>query len=301
MRILNSLDTQSYSTFLPSLLPATAEPRSMDRTVFIATESHGYTSGRTCIDVSFSNGTRHCTGLRAARFAEDWTSLLRQKRGLLDARLVTLLGVKLVHREFTHSRIWLVANPIEDHAQIDEYLTSPDFSARYEIRINAPAPVVYRCLLRSDFSELWLVRLLMTVRSGKRLPRSPLPSDLRQRLQGTGFVILAEAASEELVLGIAGRFWRPDGGRCTDLVADDFVGFSRPGYAKVAWNFKLQANSPAESTVLSTETRIKCFGRAALWKFRLYWGLVGPFSGLMRKAILEQVKTAAESTLIKGS
>lgn len=46
---------------------------------------------------------------------------------------------------------------------------------------------------------------------------------------------------------------------------------------------------------LSTETRIKCFGSAALWKFRPYWSLVRPFSGLIRKAILKQVKTAAES------
>lgn len=189
----------------------------------------------------------------------------------------------------------MVANPsIEDHARIDEYLTNPDFSARYEIRINAPAPVVYRCLLRSDFSELWLVRLLVTVRSGKRLPRSPLPCDLRQRLQGTGFVILAAGAGQELVLGVAGRFWRPDGGRCTDLTPDEFSEFSHLGYAKAAWNFRLRSDS-AETTLLSTETRIKCFGQAALWKFRLYWSLVGPFSGLMRKAILKQVKIAAES------
>jgi len=189
----------------------------------------------------------------------------------------------------------VVANPsIEDHGRIDEYLTNPDFSARYEIRINAPTPVVYRCLLRSDFSELWLVRLLMTVRSGKRLPRSPLPCDLRQRLQGTGFVILAEGAGQELVLGVAGRFWRPDGGRCTDLTPDEFSEFSHLGYAKAAWNFRLHSDS-AETTLLSTVTRIKCFGQAALWKFRLYWSLVGPFSGLMRKAILKQVKIAAES------
>jgi transposase len=31
------------------------------------------------------------------------------------------------------------------------------------------------------------------------------------------------------------------------------------------------------------------------WKFRLYWSLVGPFSGFMRKAILKQVKTETES------
>ncbi len=182
----------------------------------------------------------------------------------------------------------------QDRSRIDEFLPNYDFCAAYEIRIDAPTSVVYECLLRSDFSELWLVRVLMTLRSGKRLPRNRVPSDLRRRLQGTGFVMLAEAPGDELVIGVAGQFWRPDGGRCLDLTADEFAGFSRPGYAKVAWNFKLLAESP-ESTLLSTETRIKCFGQAALWKFRIYWSLVGPFSGLMRKAILKQIKTEAES------
>ena len=188
----------------------------------------------------------------------------------------------------------MVTTSTQDHSRIDEFLPNYDFSARYEIRIDAPASAVYRCLLRSDFSELWLVRVLMTLRSGKRLPRNRVPSDLRRRLQGTGFVMLAEAPGDELVIGVAGQFWRPDGGRCLDLTADEFAGFSRPGYAKVAWNFKLRAESP-ESTLLSTETMIKCFGQAALWKFRIYWSLVGPFSGLMRKAILKQIKTEAES------
>ncbi len=148
----------------------------------------------------------------------------------------------------------------QGRSRIDEFLPTHDFNAAYDIRINAPTSVVYACLLRSDFSEAWLVRLLMTVRSGKRLPRNRTPTDLRQRLQGTGFVILAEVPGEELVIGVAGRFWRPDGGRCLGLTADDFAEFSRPGYAKVVWNFKLRAESP-ESTLLSTETRIKCFGR----------------------------------------
>ena len=169
-------------------------------------------------------------------------------------------------------------------SRIDEFLPNHDFSASYEIRINVPTSVVCECLLRSDFNELRMVRLLMTLRSGKRLPRSRVPTDLRQRLRGTGFAILAEAPCEELVIGVAGRFWRPDGGRM-NLTADGFAGFSRRGYAKVAWDFKLQSQSAAGS-VLSTETKIKCFGVVALWKFRFYWSLVGPFSGLIRKAIL---------------
>jgi hypothetical protein len=57
-----------------------------------------------------------------------------------------------------------VADP---HPRIDEFLPNHDFTASYEIRINAPTSVVYQCLLHSDFSEPWLVRLLMTVRSGR--------------------------------------------------------------------------------------------------------------------------------------
>jgi hypothetical protein len=183
--------------------------------------------------------------------------------------------------------------PLEDRSRIDEFLPDHDFSASYDTRVKAPASVAYERLLSLDFSELCLVRILMMVRSGKRLPRDVVSGDLRQRLQGTGFVILAEVPNEELVMGVAGRFWRPDGGRCMELTADDFTRFVRSGFAKVAWNFRLRTESPG-STVLSTETRIKCFGQGALWAFRIYWSLVGPFSGLMRKAILKQVKSEAE-------
>jgi hypothetical protein len=148
--------------------------------------------------------------------------------------------------------------------RIDAFLPIHDVSAVYEIRINAAPSVVYQCLLRSDFNDLWLVRVLMTIRTGKRQPQNRVPRDLPQRLQGTGFVILDDVPSEELVIGVAGKFWRPDGRRCLDLTAGDFGGFARAGYAKVAWNFRLRTESP-KWTVLSTETRIKCFGRAALW------------------------------------
>jgi hypothetical protein len=60
---------------------------------------------------------------------------------------------------------------------------------------------------------------------------------------------------------------------------------SHSGYVKVAWNFRLPADSP-KGTILSTGTRIKCIGSAAFWKCRVLWSLVGPFSGLMRTRFL---------------
>jgi hypothetical protein len=179
------------------------------------------------------------------------------------------------------------------HQKIDDFLPSFDIAAAYNIRIEAPAATVYECLLRADFSQSWIVRLLMTLRSGRLSRRTSTTKDLRQWLRGTGFIELKEVPAQEIIIGVAGRFWRPDGGRCMDLSADDFVAFCRPGYTKVAWNFTL-ASAATDTTVLSTETRIQCFGRSARWKFRMYWILVGPFSGLIRKALLKQIKTAAE-------
>jgi hypothetical protein len=89
-------------------------------------------------------------------------------------------------------------------------------------------------------------------------------------------------------------------GAASTLLRVILAGFLAPAIAKVAWNFKLQTES-SKCMVLSTETRIRCFGLAALWKFRFYWSLVGPFSGLIRKAILKQVKIEAESIVIETS
>ena len=154
----------------------------------------------------------------------------------------------------------------EGHLRIDEFLPDYDFSATYDIRINAAPAVVYQCLFWLDFSEVWLVRLLESARTGKLLARSQLSTDLRQRLQGTGFVMLAEVPNEELVMGIAGQFYVSmgtlHGFDCRRLCC------VRPArLRKGGWNFSLRSVLPQE-TILSTETRTKCFGPAAIWRFQ---------------------------------
>jgi hypothetical protein len=123
------------------------------------------------------------------------------------------LRVQVVAQGCSQLRFPVVTTAASDRSKIDEFLSIYDFSATYEIRINAPPSVVYQCLLRSDFNKPWVVRLLMTIRTGKRPSPNRAPGDLHQRLQGTGFVILSEVPNEEIVIGVAGEFWRPDGGR----------------------------------------------------------------------------------------
>jgi hypothetical protein len=188
----------------------------------------------------------------------------------------------------------------QDCSRIDDFLPTHDFSAAYAIRIDVPSTVVYQCLLRSDFNKPWVVRLLMSIRSGKPLPRNRVPGDLPQRLKGTGFVTLADVPGDELVIGVAGKFWRPDGGRCLDLTAGDFGGFSRAGYAKERGISGSERNRPSVRYYQPRRGSSASVGRRC-GCFRIYWSLVGPFSGLIPKAILRQVKTEAESTLTADS
>jgi hypothetical protein len=96
----------------------------------------------------------------------------------------------------------------------------------------------------------------------------------------------------EVVFGVVGKFWRFDGG-LRRLDRDSFLAFAEDGYVKGAWNLRVE---PLEdgATKLSTETRIMCFGNPARRKFRLYWLLVGPFSGLIRRSLLHGVRARAE-------
>jgi hypothetical protein len=73
-----------------------------------------------------------------------------------------------------------------------------------------------------------------------------------------------------------------------------FLAFAEDGCVKAAWNMRIDQTNP-ETCTLSTETRIANFGSAARRKFRLYWMLVGPFSGLIRRVLLRGVRHRAEA------
>lgn len=182
--------------------------------------------------------------------------------------------------------------------KLDELMPEYDVRTRHRTQVRAAPEEVWKALLGTDFSDSFLVRLLLSVRSGRMLPRQG-SKPLRDRLAGTGFLELAEVPGTEIVLGVAGRFWRPDGGRCFDLTPAGFAGFRRPGYAKAAWNFAVAPHP--QGCLLSTETRVRCFGPTASMSFRTYWMVVKPFSGLIRRVVLQQVKRAAESARAHGA
>jgi hypothetical protein len=97
--------------------------------------------------------------------------------------------------------------------------------------------------------------------------------------------VLAEEPGRELVLGTIGQPWRLRGG---NNPRGDFAALDRPGYAKLAIDWRL------EDGVLSTETRVFLTDEESRRKFRRYWLLIRPWSGLIRRMWLRAIARRAE-------
>ena len=182
---------------------------------------------------------------------------------------------------------------------IDDFIANPDAAERHSITIAAPAPEVYRTLKHLDLRKLFIVRLLMTVREipaflAHRRTRPDMVGPLTlDSLATVGFGRLAELPGRELVLGVTGRFWRPVGD-ILPFAEESFSAPLPPGYGRAVWNFAIEEKDGA--SVLTTETRVICADRSSRRKFRVYWVLVKPVSGLIRRLMLRSVRLACEDT-----
>ena len=112
---------------------------------------------------------------------------------------------------------------------IDQWLPRYDVVERHETWVAASPQRVYGCVRDLDLARSPLTAGLLLLR---RLP-SVLNGGLRpsrratlEDLLASGFVILAEAPAEEIVLGVVGRFWRPGSG-IVDIQAEAFDGCSQ--------------------------------------------------------------------------
>ena len=171
---------------------------------------------------------------------------------------------------------------------IDDFLLSYDVRENHSIDINAPPEAIYRTLLTLNLSRSVIIRVLFLLRG---MPASCLTLE---GLFDLGFVVLAENRPREFLLGLIGKFWLPRG-ELLRFEADSFTAFHKQGYAKAALNLSFEEAS-SRTTRVSTETRVFCTDEQSRRRFRLYWLLVRPFSGLIRKEILRTLKRQLERT-----
>ncbi len=169
---------------------------------------------------------------------------------------------------------------------IDEFLPRYHVRERHAVDIGAPVETVDLVLRSVDLGASPVIRSLFRLRG---LPRSALTLD---GLLQMGFALLGDIPQQELVFGLVGRFWTL-AGDIQRIDAESFETFDRKGYAKAAWNFTLSPGTRG-TTRLATETRVYCLDDGSRKRFRLYWLIIGPFSGSIRKEMLRIVKREAE-------
>jgi hypothetical protein len=152
---------------------------------------------------------------------------------------------------------------------------------------------VWHALLEADLAASPLSKLLLALRGYGRRARRATATSLPVRIERFGFARLDEDPGRELVFGLAGRFWRPDGDLRRIAGRDAFLAFSEEGSVKAAWNLAI-ADAAGSGCELTTETRVRYFGASARRRFRIYWFLIRPFSGALRRSLLRDVRRRAE-------
>jgi hypothetical protein len=171
---------------------------------------------------------------------------------------------------------------------LDEFLPEFDFNEVHSTLIAASPERTLAAAREVTISEMPVVRALMAVR---RLGRdASRQGPVVDGMLHNGFVVLADRP-DELVLGVAGRFWAFDSG-ITRIAAEEFERFDTPDHAKAVMDFHVQ---PAPGgCLLSTETRIKATDGDARRSFGRYWRIIHPGSALIRRVWLRAVRRRVE-------
>jgi hypothetical protein len=159
-------------------------------------------------------------------------------------------------------------------AEIDRFLPEWDVNEVHAVVVSAPPERALAAALAANCAP-GPARVLLRLR-GLRFAGS-----IEQLFVRLGFDVLAREPYE-VVVGGSGAPWRPSG----RIVAFDRA---RPGTVRVAANFLAEPLGDGW-TRLSTETRVAAADASARRAFRRYWLLVGPFSALIRRLWLAEIR-----------
>jgi hypothetical protein len=186
---------------------------------------------------------------------------------------------------------------------IDEFL--PEYDAReiHRIQVHAPPSRIYWAFRSTDLADAMLVRICLALRALPGVLLSPMRGLRKFRIRlGTsmtlhefetyGFRVLAENPPHELLIGLMGSFWKMDGG-LLPIDSASFKGPQLPGTARVAWNFTVGEEKNGMCK-LATETRVNCSDAKSRRYFGLYWAVIRPGSGLIRRYMLRSIRKKAE-------
>ena len=181
---------------------------------------------------------------------------------------------------------------------LDQYMPLFHFRESHQALVRAKPERIYKVARRFDLAHSRPSKLLFAMRGISRQLEKNHSRDLAAQynfkdFEKLGFLLLEEIPPYEFIFGVAGKLWglKPE---IVRLKQSEFIGFQADGMIKVGGN--LQVSQLGNNLCrVSTETRIFCCGLKAKGKFRAYWTVVRPFSGLIRLEWLRLIRAEAES------
>jgi hypothetical protein len=172
---------------------------------------------------------------------------------------------------------------------LDDFLPVYEFSERHRVAIAAPEERIDDALRSVSIAELPVARALWFLRRLGRPYGDATKPFVGGELPG---VVLEDVPGEGIVLGLTGQFWRLRGGHrdpARPRTAEEFLAYARPDACKAVIDFRVGPS------LLTTETRVHVADAAARRKFRRYWLVIRPFSGLIRVLLLRAARRRAEA------
>jgi hypothetical protein len=172
---------------------------------------------------------------------------------------------------------------------LDDFLPVYEFSERHSVAIDAPATRIDAAFREVSIADIPIARALWWIRRLGRPYGDATKPFIGGELPG---VVLDDVPEEGIVLGLTGQFWRLFGGQrdhARPTTAAEFFAYERPDSCKAVIDFRVGERS------LATETRVHVADPVSRRKFRRYWLVVRPFSGLIRILLLRAARARAEA------
>lgn len=174
---------------------------------------------------------------------------------------------------------------------IDNYLPRFQFSETHSCRIAADAAAIIDAAAAYKPEHDAFFRTMIGLRE---IPARLLGRRGSEPFGMRNFTVL-ERTDRALVYGLIGQFWQADYGLRKFADGDAFKAFDEATVPRLALGFEV-ASEGGGIHRLTTQTRVFCPDETSLRRFRPYWLVIRPVSGLIRRRILTSIRRTAEAT-----
>jgi hypothetical protein len=178
---------------------------------------------------------------------------------------------------------------------LDRFIPNPEVAEHHEIEIEAPVDCVMAAAKSLELMSSPIIRAIIRARElalGGAPETRPHPPGLYDQMRSIGWVVLSEQAGHEIVFGAVTQPWVA-APTFRSIPADRFREFCEPGFVKIVWTLRADPVNDAKS-IFHTETRVCTTDARARELFRNYWSFVAPGVKLIRIAMLQPLRRAAE-------